>query len=92
MKPTNINAVLKMIRMYLEGKISHIDLGLDFPDELEKRYKKMCSEDWEYAELIYNRILEDGIYRGDDLSDKDFKTLINRQYKDVLDIASEGFL
>jgi hypothetical protein len=92
MRRTNINAVLKIIRMYLDGKISRIDLTLDFPDELEKRYEKMRSEDSTYAELIYDRLLEDGIYCGDDLSDEDFRNLINEQYKDVLDIASEGFV
>ena len=92
MRRTNINAVLKMVREYLDGEIDRIELSLDFPYELEKRYKKMHSEDWEYAELIYDRLLEDGIYRGDDLSDRDFRNLIARQYKDVLDIASEGFL
>jgi len=92
MRRTNINAVLKIIRMYLDGKISRIDLTLDFPDELEKRYEKMRLEDWEYAELIYDRLLEDGIYCGEDLSDEDFRDLMNDQYKDVLDIASEGFV
>ncbi|TEB11993.1 hypothetical protein Psfp_03827 [Pelotomaculum sp. FP] len=90
MRRTNIKAVLKIIRMYLDGKISRIDLILDFPDELEKRYEKMRLEDWEYAELIYDRLLEDGIC-GDDLSDEDFRDLMNDQYKDVLDIASKGF-
>lgn len=92
MRRTNINAVLKIIRMYLDGKISRIDLTLDFPDELEKRYEKMSSEDREYAELIYDRLLVDGIYCGDDLSDEDFLDLMKGQYMDVLDIASEGFV
>ncbi|MCG9969391.1 hypothetical protein L9W92_15355 [Pelotomaculum terephthalicicum JT] len=92
MRRTNINAVLKIIRMYLDGKISRIDLTLDFPDELEKRYEKMSLEDREYAKLIYDRLLEDGIYCGDDLSDEDFRDLMKGQYKDVLDIAREGFV
>ena len=71
--------------------MARIDLILDFPDELEKRYEKMRLEDWEYAELIYDRLLEDGIYCGDDLSDEDFRDLMNDQYKDVLDIVSQGF-
>ncbi|MDD4402996.1 MAG: hypothetical protein PHI24_14405 [Desulfitobacteriaceae bacterium] len=91
MRQTNINAVLKIIHMYLDGKISRIDLVLDFPDELEKRYEKMRLEDWEYAELIYDRLLVDGIYCGGDLSDEDFQDLMNGQYKNVLDIASKGF-
>jgi hypothetical protein len=92
MRRTNINAVLKIIRIYLDGKISRMDLALDFPDELEKRYEKMRLEDREYAKLIYDRLLVDGIYRGDDLSDEDFRDLMEGQYSDVLDIASEGFL
>ena len=92
MRRTNIKAVLKIIRMYLDGKISRIDLDLDFPYELEKRYEKMRLEDREYAELIYDRLLVDGIYCGDDLSDEDFRDLMKGQYKDVLDIASEGFV
>jgi hypothetical protein len=92
MRRTNINAVLRIVRKYLDGKISRIDLSLDFPVELENRFDKMRSEDWEYAELIYDRLLEDGIYCGDDLSDEDFRNLMNDQYKDVLDIAREGFL
>lgn len=92
MRRTNINAVLKIIRRYLDGKISRIDLTLDFPDELEKRYAKMSLEDREYAELIYDRLLVDGIYCGDDLSDEDFRDLMKGQYMDVLDIVREGFV
>jgi hypothetical protein len=51
----------------------------------------MCSEDQDYAELINDRLLDDGIDIGDDLSDEDFYKLIERQYYDVLDIADGGF-
>lgn len=91
MRRTNINAVMKMVRMYLDGKIDRIELSLDFPYELEKRFEKMCAEDRDYAELINDRLLDDGIYAGDDLSDEDFFELMSNQYKDVLDIVSEGF-
>jgi hypothetical protein len=92
MRLTNINAMLKMVRMYLDGKIDRIELSLDFPYELEKRFNKMCSEDRDYAELINDRLLDDGINAGDDLSDEDFYNLIDKQYNDVLDIASGGFV
>ncbi len=92
MKRTNINAVLKMVRSYLDSQISRTELCLDFPYELEKRYDKMRSEDSEYAELIHDRLLEDGVYRADRLSDEKFRELIRRQYKDVLDIANGGFM
>lgn len=82
---------MKMVRMYLDGKMERIDLSLDFPYELEKRYEKMCAEDRDYAELINDRLLDDGICAGDNLSDEDFFKLIDKQYEDVLDIVSEGF-
>lgn len=91
MRRTNINAVLKMVCMYLDGKISRIELELDFPYEIEKRYSKMCSEDQEYAELINDRLVEDGVVRGENLPDDKFHKLIKRQYEDVLDIANGGF-
>lgn len=92
MKRTNIQAVLKMVQGYLDGQVSRTELSLDFPYELEKRYEKMRSEDPEYAELIYDRILEDGVYRAEPLSDEKYRELIRRQYEDVLDIANGGFL
>ncbi|HHX23706.1 MAG TPA: hypothetical protein GX723_06815 [Thermoanaerobacterales bacterium] len=41
MKRTNINAMLKMVRMYLDGKMDRIELSLDFPYELEKRFARV---------------------------------------------------
>ena len=92
MKRTNINAMLKMVRMYLDGKTDRIELSLDFPYELEKRFDKMRSEDQDYAELIYDRLLDDGINIGDDLSDENFYKLIKKQFNDILDIANGGFV
>lgn len=91
MRRTNINVVLKMARMFLDGQISRIDMELDFPYEIEKRYQKMYSEDRDYAELIYDRLLNDGVVNGNGLPDKEFRELIKRQYDDVLDIANGGF-
>jgi hypothetical protein len=81
-----------MVREYLDGQIDRTGLSLDFQYELEKRYEKMRSEDSEYAELIYDRLLEDGVYRAERLSDEKFRELIRCQYEDVLDIANGGFL
>jgi hypothetical protein len=69
-----------------------IELSLDFPYELEKRFDKMRSEDQDYAELIYDRLLDDGINIGDDLSDENFYKLIKKQFNDILDIANGGFV
>ena len=92
MKRTNINAVLKMVRSYLDCQISRTELCLDFPYELEKRYEKMRSEDQEYAELINDRLLVDGVYRAERLPDEEFRELMRRQHEDVLDIANSGFM
>lgn len=78
--------------MYLDGKMDRIELSLDFPYELEKRFDKMRSEDQDYAELIYDRLLDDGINIGDDLSDENFYKLIKKQFNDILDIANGGFV
>ena len=86
MRRTNINAVLKMVRLYHEDQIERIDMELDFPYEIEKRY----SDDCEYAELIDDRLLDDGVIKGEDLSDEEFRELINLQYENVLDIAKGG--
>ena len=81
-----------MVRRYLDGQTDRLDMELDFLYEVEKRYSKMCSEDREYAELINDRLLDNGVLIGDDLSDEEFHKLIMRQYEDVLDIADGGFV
>ncbi len=40
MSNPNINAVLKMTKDYLDGKIGRIDYELDFPYEVEKDTKR----------------------------------------------------
>jgi len=90
-KQTNINAVLAMVVSYLEDGIDRLELELDFPYELEKWYRRMVAENRQMAEMIYDRIIEDGINRGDHLSDAQMKDLIRRQYDDVIDIADGGF-
>jgi len=65
--------------------------NLDFPYEIEKRYRKMVKEDGDYAELIYDCLVEEGTNRYDDLSDAEFVKLIRKQYKYIMDVASEGF-
>ena len=51
MKLENINFILNMTKDYLDGKIDFITFGLDFPYEVETRYRKMVKEDREIAEL-----------------------------------------
>ncbi|OLN24804.1 hypothetical protein [Desulfosporosinus metallidurans] len=89
---TNINYIMDMSKSFLDGEIDIIDFYLDFPYEIEKRYRKMVREDREYAELIFDYLVEEGTNKYDDLSDAQFKRLIRKQYKYIKDVASEGFL
>ena len=85
MRRTNINAVLKMTKAYLDGKMDRIDYELDFPYEVEQRYQKMCREDAEYADMLYYYLVEHGTDCAAGLSDDDFHDLIQKQYLEVLD-------
>ena len=85
MRRTNINAVLKMTKAYLDGKMDRIDYQMDFPYEVEKRYQKMCREDVEYTDMLYYYLIECGTDRAVGLSDDDFRDLIQKQYLEVLD-------
>lgn len=88
---TNINYMMDMTKSFLDGEIDCISYWLDFPYEIEKRYRKMVREDRDYAELIYDYLVEEGTNKYNDLSDDQFKKLIRKQYKYIKDVASEGF-
>lgn len=60
MSQPNIEYMMNMTKDYLGGKIEGFAYCLDFPYELEKRYKSMRREDPDYSELIYECIYEDG--------------------------------
>ncbi|MDR3602145.1 MAG: hypothetical protein P4L49_16940 [Desulfosporosinus sp.] len=89
---TNINYIMDMTKSFLDGEIDCISYWLDFPYEIEKRYRKMVREDREYAELIYDYLVEEGTDKYNDLTDAQFKKLIRKQYKYIKDVASEGFM
>lgn len=38
---TNINYIMDMTKSFLDGEINYISFYLDFPYEVEKRYRKM---------------------------------------------------
>lgn len=76
MRKTNINAVLRMTKDYLDGKMYRIDYKLDFPYEVTQRYQKMCSEDTEYTDMLYYYLVECGTDCAAGLSDDDFRALI----------------
>ncbi|MEG1256995.1 hypothetical protein [Clostridium sp.] len=87
----NIDYMMNMTKEFLTGKIDGIAYTLDFPYELEQRYKKMYREDDDYCELIYECLYEEGIALYNNLSDTDFKKLIRKQYNYIKQIAKEGF-
>jgi hypothetical protein len=87
----NIDFMMNMTKEYLSGEIDVIDYSLDFPYELEKRYKKMHREDDDYCDLIYEDLYEEGVALFNELSDGEFKKLIRKQYNYIKKIAKEGF-
>ena len=89
---SNIDTVLDMVEAFLKGNMSCLDFQLDFPYEVQQRYQKMAREDEEFARLIDERLVEDGVFKGERLSDEAFRKHIRKQYLDVVDISDEGFL
>lgn len=86
----NINYMMAMVKAYLSGKTPRYIFELDFQTQILARYKKMVKEHREFAELFYDLLSEDGVDRGDELSDAEFKRLIRRQYNEIKSIAADG--
>jgi hypothetical protein len=83
--------MMNMTKEYLSGKLDIIAYSLDFPYELDKRYRKMHREDDDYCDLIYECLYEEGVALYNELSDAEFKKLIRKQYNYIKKIAREGF-
>ncbi|HWQ43732.1 MAG TPA: hypothetical protein VN456_17100 [Desulfosporosinus sp.] len=79
-------------KTFLDGEINCMSYFLDFPYEVEKRYRKMVREDRDYADLILECLVEKGTDKFNELSDAQFNRLIKKQYKYIKDVACEGFL
>lgn len=90
MKDENIKFLFKMTKSFLDGEIDVITYTLDFPHEVETRYKKLVKEDRDIAELIFDCLVEGGVYKYDDLSDEEFMDEIAYQYDFVLDVYKNG--
>ena len=91
MSQPNIDYMMNMTKEFLSGEIDGIAYTLDFPYELEQRYKKMHQEDDDYCQLIYECLYEEGIAIYNELSDAEFKKLIRKQYNYIKKITKEGF-
>lgn len=74
-----------MVREYLDGEMDAISFRLDFPYEIEQRYRKMVREDSDYADMIYFYLVEQGTNLAGEMSDAAFKKLIQKQYDNVMD-------
>ncbi len=81
MTTPNIDFLMEMTKSYLDGKIDSLVYSLDFPYEVETRYKALLKEDRELAELIYDCLVEDGVYLYDDLTEEDFREKISKEYE-----------
>ncbi len=88
---TNINYVMDMTKSFLDGEINCISYFLDFPYEVETRYLKMVREDRDYADLILECLVVEGTDKFNELSDTQFKRLVQKQYKYIKDVESKGF-
>ncbi len=81
---TNINALLKTVRQYLNGESSYIDFVMDFPYEMEKRYQKAVAEDAEYADMMWYYFIECGTDKAKGMSEDEFRQLMQEQYDEVM--------
>lgn len=88
---TNINYVMDMTKSFLDGEMNCMSYFMDFPYEVELRYRKMVREDRDYADLILECLVGEGTDKFNELSDAQFKSLIRKRYKYIKDVASEGF-
>ncbi|MEA4901435.1 hypothetical protein [Desulfitobacterium sp.] len=84
---TNINAMVDMTKSFLEGEIDDISYGLDFPYEIEKCYRKMVREDREYAELIFDCLIEEGTNKYDELTDTRIWDWLGRKLMPLVSIC-----
>lgn len=75
-----------MTKSYLDGQLDSVSYSLDFPYEVEKRYKKLLKEDRALAEIIYDCLVEDGVNLYKDLTDEEFKAKIMKEYEFIKDI------
>lgn len=66
-------------------EIANISIVLDLPYEIEKRYAKMQREDPEFADMIYYYLIEQGTDKYYDVDSAEFKMIMTRACKEVLD-------
>lgn len=74
---------MEMTKLYLDGSLDSAIYCLDFPYEVETRYKSILKEDRGLAETIYDCLIEDGVNLYEDLTEEQFKDKIAKEYEYV---------
>lgn len=87
MKKPNIEFLVAMTKAYLDGELDSVSYSLDFPYEVETRYKELLKEDRVLAEIIYDCLVEEGVNLYHELSEKEFKDKISKEYEFINDIV-----
>ena len=87
MRKPNIEFLMAMTKAYLDGELDSVSYSLDFPYEVETRYKELLKEDRVLAEIIYDCLVEEGVSLYHELSEKEFKDKISKEYEFINDIV-----
>ena len=89
----NINYLMDMTKEFIDGKMNGVTFMLDFPYEFEIRYQEMLEEHRDYSDLIYDELIERGVYvqYDDNLSDSAFRKIIKARYKYIKSVEKDGF-
>jgi hypothetical protein len=89
----NFNYLMEMTKEFIDGKMDVTTFILDLPYELELRYQEMLKENRDYAELIYDELIERGInvQYDENLSDSAFRKVIMARYKFIKSVEKDGF-
>jgi len=89
----NINYLMDMVKEFIDGKVDGVAFMLDLSNELELRYQDMLKEHRDYAELIYDELIERGVnvQYDENLSDSAFRKIIIARYKYIKSVEKDGF-
>lgn len=86
MKKPNIEFLMAMTKAYLDGELDSVSYSLDFPYEVETRYKMLLKEDRALAQIIYDCLVEEGVNLYQDITEEEFKDKIKNEYEFIKDV------
>lgn len=78
---------MAMTKAYLDGELDSVSYSLDFPYEVETRYKMLLKEDRALAQIIYDCLVEEGVNLYQDITEEEFKDKIKNEYEFIRDIV-----